>query len=241
MTDLSARAEPGFQRRSFTATDLELRDGGDADTWTFEGVACTVDYPYTVRDSLGEFTETIAPGAFDRTLSNQNNRVSLFVNHGWRFGNVPLATTRAGTLSLVADPHLRVKATLDPGRPDVQIMRSAIVRGEMSEMSIGFNDVKDGVQWNDDYTARTVTEAALREASVTEEGANDATTASIRSLIVDLSRARAVDYDEAELRRAIAHLESLLLTPDTVVEVEERSGLLVTDELLSLFQRRLSV
>ena len=237
--DIAARSEAGFQRRTYAVTELELRDAEGADTWTFEGVACTVDHPYTVRDIFGEFTETIAPGAFERTLGNAENRVSLFVNHEHR--GIPLATKKAGTLALVADPHLRVQAELDPARPDVQILRSAIKRGEMTEMSIGFNDVADGTIWNDTYTERTVNEAALREVSVVEEGANDATAASIRSLIVDLGRARSVDYDEHELRRAIAHLESLLPAGDIeepVVQERTQTGLIVTDELIELFQRR---
>lgn len=238
-SDLSVRAEPGFQRRTYTVDTLELRDGSDAATWTFEGVACTVDHPYSVRDRLGEYTETIAEGAFDRTLANDNNRVSLFVNHNWQA--IPLATRRAGTLELVADPHLRVRAELDPARPDVQILRSAIKRGEMTEMSIGFNDVSGGVTWSDDYTQRTVGEAALREVSAVEEGANDATHAQIRSWLGDLDRARAIDLSEAELVRTIAHLQTLLPAvevPEPVDVPAARSGLVVTDELIDLFRQR---
>lgn len=235
--DLSARTEPGFQRRTFTLNDIELRDADD-DGWTFEGVACTVDHPYTVRDRFGEFTETIASGAFDRTLSNRNARVSLYSNHAWQWGAVPFASRRAGTLELTADPHLRVKAQLDPARPDVQVLRSAIKRGEMTEMSIGFNDVKDGVVWADDYSARTVKEAALREVSIVDEGANDETSASIRSMLVDLTRARVADFAEADVRRAIDHLRSLLDEDDEPEMVELPSGLVVTDEFIQLFDRR---
>jgi HK97 family phage prohead protease len=243
--DLAARAEPGFQRRSFPVGELEIRAADGATAWTFEGVACTVDHPYTVRDRFGEYTETITRGAFDRTLSNRDARVSLFVEHNWQFGGVALATRRAGTLELVADPNLRVKASLDPRRPDVQTLRSAVERGELTEMSIGFNGTKGGDQWSADYSQRSVTEAALREVSITEEGCNELTSGSIRSLIADLERTRTVEYDETELRRAIAQLRSLLPdddpveTVDQAVTVVEGSGLVVTDELISLFERRL--
>ena len=240
-TDLSARAEHGFQRRTFTVADLELRADADAKVWTFEGIAATVDHPYTVRDALGEFTETMARGAFDKTLAGTNNRIGLYVNHNWRSQAVPLATRRAGTLTLTADPHLRVSAELDPARPDVQIMRSAITRGEMAEMSVGFNDVKDGVIWSDDFTERTVTEAGLREVSVVDEGANDATHASIRSVIDEMILWREADLDEAEIGRAITHLTSLLPeapADDESVRVEGSSGLVVTAELIELFNKR---
>lgn len=241
--DLSARTEPGFARRTFTVEDLELRAPDSADTWTLEGIAATVDHPYTVRDRFGEFTETIAEGAFDRTLGNDQARVSLFVSH--QHSAPPMATRRAGTLSLTADPHLRVTAELDPARPDVQIVRSAIKRGEMTEMSVGFNDVKDGRVWNDDYTESTVNQLALREVSIVEEGANDVTMASIRSIAADIERG--VDYDETELRRVLARIHSML-TPDlavledgeTVAEPAERTGLVVTDEFIDLFLRRVA-
>jgi HK97 family phage prohead protease len=243
--DLSARAEAGFQRRSFTIGDMELRAPDGASTWTFEGIAATVDHPYTVPDRFGEFTETITRGAFDRTLANRNSRVSLFVEHNWRFGGLPLATRKAGTLELVADPHLRVKASLDPRRPDVQTLRSALERGEVSEMSVGYNNTKDGFVWNADYTERSVTEAALREVSITEEGCNDMTSGSIRSLLVDLERSRSTEYDADEIRRAILHLESLLpqdapviTDADEAVEMVERSGLVVSDALVAWCGRR---
>jgi hypothetical protein len=62
----------------------------------------------------------------------------------------------------------------------------------------------------------------------------------MRSWLADLERSRSVDLDEAEVRRAILHLESLL--PDTdldeAVDIVERSGLVVTDEFIALYERR---
>ncbi len=248
--DLNSRADAGFQRRTFTVADLEMRASDDGDSVTFEGVAATVDHPYTVRDWMGEFTETIRKGAFDKTLGNKNSRVSLFVNHVHQA--IPLATRRSGNLELVADPHLRVRATLDPARPDVQILRSAIKNGLMGEMSIGFSDVEDGSRWNDDFDERVVTELALREVSVVEEGANDATTASIRSMLIDMARVRPADISEAEVRRTVAHLEAMLpelrADQDDADDGKEReaekpagSGLFVTPEMIELAKRRLGI
>jgi len=248
--DLASRAAAGFQRRTFTVTDLEMRDADGGDSVTFEGLAATVDHPYTVRDWMGEFTETIRKGAFDRTLERAENRVSLFVNHVHQA--IPLATRKAGNLELVADPHLRVRATLDPSRPDVQVLRSAVKEGIMGEMSIGFSDVEDGARWNNDFDERVVTELALREVSIVEEGANDATSASIRSMLIDMGRVRPSDISEAEVRRTLAHLEGLLPElrsaedddDDVEPEAEERpagSGLFVTPEMIELAKRRLGI
>ena len=217
MTDFAARAEsPGILHRSFDLTSVEFRDGEGTSGFTFEGVASVVDAPYTVRDIMGEFSETIAAGAFDKTLAEVEKRaakaggdVALYINH--RSQDVPMASTRGGTLHLAADPHLRVSADLDPARSDVVIARSAIQREELSEMSIGFRVPRKRDQWNADYTERTIHEVALDEVSIVRRGANPYTMAAVRSvdeLIALFGENEEVDPDE--LRRAIAHLERLL-------------------------------
>lgn len=234
MTDLTERATQRNHRRTAPMVDFEFRADSD-DAWTFEGVACTVGHAYSVRDWMGEYTETIADGAFKRTLSDPNARISLHVNH-MHGKQIPLATRHAGTLQVTADPHLRVRATLDPARPDVQILRSAIKRGEMTEMSIGFHDVQGGSVWSDDYSERTVNDLRLRETSIVEDGANDLTMASIRSLIHGFTGR----IDEVEARQAIQFLEQFLPADELVESVEqvERSGLIVTDDLITLMARR---
>lgn len=244
--DLSARADfKGIVRRSVALGDYEFRAEDDAETWTFEGVACTVDHPYAVRDWMGEYTETIAAGAFNRTLSDPNAKVSLHVNHQYGAAQ-PLATRTAGTLKITADPHLTFRAELDPARPDVQILRSVLRRGEMNEMSIGFGTVKGGSDWNSDYTEVVRTDLRLREASVVEDGCNDLTSASIRSLTTELARFNGHDFDEGEVRRAIMWLEGLLRSDDPEQDAERTAevieqtgtGLVVTDELIAALARR---
>ena len=240
MTDLTARADvSGFQRRSVPLLDYEFRAADDDDSWRFEGVAATVDHPYEVRDWLGEYSETIAAGAFDRSIADPQAKISLHVNHGYGKDH-PLAvrSPTAATLQVRADPHLHFRAELDPRRPDVQILRSTLERGEMAEMSIGFNSVKGGDEWNDDYTERTVNDLRLREGSIVEDGANDLTSASVRALTLELARFNAADLDETELTRAIQFLTGLIDEPETI---EARSGLVVTDEFVQLWTKRHSL
>jgi phage head maturation protease len=128
-----------------------------------------------------------------------------------------LATRGAGTLKISADPNLRVSATLDPARPDVQIIASALRRGEMRQMSIGFMAVKARDKWSQDMSEVVRTEVALREASIVEKGANTGgTDATIRAFDDFMESLTDVDMSEAEIRRAIAHFESLL--PEERVE-----------------------
>tara|TARA_R110000868_G_scaffold76672_1_gene220294 strand:- start:355 stop:1068 length:714 start_codon:yes stop_codon:yes gene_type:complete len=225
MHTIEDRATGGqaIQHRSYDISEFEFRDEG-SNGFTFEGVASVVDTPYSVRDQMGEFTETIRAGAFNKTLRDSNADVALFVNHDTR--SAPLATRGAGSLRLTADPHLRVVAELDPARPDVQIIRSAVARGEMRQMSIGFSVPKARDQWSDDYSERTISEVILAETSIVYKGASPTTTASVRSfdeIVAEFGN----DIDPDELRRMIALLESRIPAP-TVPEPDlDRLGALL--------------
>ena len=202
------------QHRSYDIDEFEFRDDGDSG-FTFEGVASVVDTPYTVRDMMGEFTETIRAGAFNKTLRDSKADVALFGNRDTR--GIPLATRGANTLTLAADPHLRVTAQLDPARHDVQAIRSAVSRGEMRQMSIGFQVPKARDSWSNDYTEREISEVILSETSIVWRGASPTTTASMRSVDDLLAMfPDGADVDPDELRRAIAHLELLLPTEEVV-------------------------
>lgn len=186
------------------ATTVEFRDDAD-DTVTFNGVASLVDTPYSVRDQFGEYQETILPGAFKKTLREKDD-IRLLINHD----GIPLARTKSKTLRLSADPHLSAEATLDSASPLVQTIRSAMERGDMDQMSIGMRVHRQ--EWNEDYTERQIKEAQLFDVSIVTYPASPTTTASLRSLDETIRELTAdkETLDEDEVRRVIAHLESLL-------------------------------
>jgi HK97 family phage prohead protease len=198
LRELSDRATLAREVRA-VATEFEVRadDGGKV---TFDGVASMVDTPYQVRDMFGEFEETIAKGAFRKTLAEKSD-VRLLVNHD----GVPLARTKSRTLKLSADPNLRAVAELDPANPDVQRIQSAMSRGDLDQMSIGMRVHRQ--EWNEDYTERTIREAELFDVSVVTYPASPTTSASLRSIDDLIAELAGVDIDEADLRRAIAALE----------------------------------
>jgi HK97 family phage prohead protease len=236
MRDITDRAASGVIHRAFAFDAIEFRDADEGAGFHFEGVASVVDEPYTVRDQWGEFTETIRAGAFDKTLAEVEARskktgedVALYVNH--RHLDVPMASTAGNTLRLTADPHLRVDADLDPVRSDVVIARSALQRGELREMSIGFSVPKPRDEWSDDMTVRTIHEVKLNEVSIVRRGANPHTTASIRTIDDLLAEFTEMDPDEA--RRAIAHFTTLL--PSEVVQEPDQERL---NALLQMWDHR---
>ena len=165
------------------------------------GYASTYDQPYPIWGgaAAGGFDETIAAGAFDKSVREKDD-VRFLVNHD----GVPLARTKSGTMTLEADDvGLLVDADLDPTSPHVAGLRSAMERGDMDQMSFAFEVTRQ--TWSPDYSQRTITEVRLYDVSVVTYPANDQTMALIgadalrpaaipppaagRSLSLDLVRA----------------------------------------------------
>lgn len=139
-----------IERRNASA-DIQLRRADDGKTIGVRGYAARFD-----SEAHGE---VIRPSAFNRTVSQRDN-VRLLVNHE----GVPLASTRAGTLTLGIDERgLWFDAEdLDLVNPDVQRLVSAMSRGDIDQCSFAgyFNDAPevDGL--------REVREVSLVDVSV---------------------------------------------------------------------------
>lgn len=216
MRDVADRATLTREVRDHAVVDLEVRSAADGSV-TFDGVASVVDTAYEVHDIFGGYQETMGRGAFNRTLKAKAD-VRLLVNHE----GVPLARTKSGTLKLSTEPDLRSVASLDPTNPTVQEVRSAMDRGDLDQMSIGFRVTRQ--EWNGDYTERLIREVELFDVSVVTFPASPTTSASLRSVDELIESLADVDLSEDELRRAIAALDALLPKQERaeVNEFEER-------------------
>lgn len=225
--------DPGVVCRSFTLAEIEFRESEDDGRVTFEGVASVVDRPYLVRDHLGEYTEVIKSGAFNKTLRDSKENVGLFIQHNWRFGGLPIADRESGTLELAASPDLKVRASLNPAHDDVRNLRTLMHDGIVREMSIGFSVPRGRSRYIAETNTREISEVKLMEASVVWDGANPLTTASMRSF-VDLIRSTELDPDEID--RAITYLTSLRPATEERAEPETDPNAALR---LALWQRRL--
>lgn len=171
-----------IERRDMLTVDLELRVDGETGAPTVSGYAAVFN---SLSDVLfewdsGKFREKVAPGAFAKTLREQN--VPLLVEHG----NLPLATTRAGTLDLSEDEHgLRFASTLDITDPDVQRIVPKMRRGDLNKMSFGFVPVRES--WDDKAKprVRTLHEVKLFDVSIVARPAYPATEAKVRQALAD--------------------------------------------------------
>jgi HK97 family phage prohead protease len=188
--DLSASgAKQKRETRLFHPGKIEMRASEKGDALTMSGYASVTgeNNGYTIQDWLGEYKEVIVPGAFKRTLNN-NDDVKLLLNHD----GLALARTKSGTLNLreITDPDddplqagwtgLWCEASLEPRSGMVNDVRLAMERGDLDEMSFAFQAVDQ--EWSPDFTQRNITEAKLFDVSVVTYPANPATSATIRGI-----------------------------------------------------------
>lgn len=222
------RATPTREIRALDVRDLEMRDNADGSI-TLDGYASITDAPYEVSDFLGDYTETIARGAFGKTLQERAD-VRLLVNHA----GVPLARTKSGTLTLTEDAHgLRSVATLDASNPTVQEVRSAMSRGDLDQMSFAFRATRQ--DWNADYSARTINELRLYDVSIVTYPANPATTVGLRSMLDESFDPK----DPEQVQRAIAMLQGLLV--DEATEEAVRVATHRPDVMATVLRRRIAL
>jgi HK97 family phage prohead protease len=188
--------------RTCETEPLELRAAPSGDGMQFSGYAARFDSPSLPLP----FIETIAPGAFTRTLKSRND-IRMYVNHDDR---MVLASTRAKTLRLEErSDGLFVEADLPPTTYGNDL-RISIERGDVSTMSFGFSTVKDS--WSDDGNNRTLEIVRLHEVScVTGVAAYSQTSTSVRNLRL-IAKRTATDIDA--LSDAIAALEAGELNDD---------------------------
>ena len=185
------------ENRSFTFAAVEERNNDDKNTLLFTGYASVFDKPYGVRDSRGQYNETIKQGAFKKTLQEQDD-VRFLVNHD----GIPLARTSSGTLKLEEDDYgLFVRAELDPNNPTVAEVASAMKRGDLNEMSFAFAAIKDN--FDNSGENREVNEARLFDVSVVTYPANPWAGAKLRGVDIDNLHKELVEARNGEQAKEI--------------------------------------
>lgn len=165
------------RERGFDQHSIELRsapDGTGGEKLTFRGYASVYDHDYTISDWMGDYVESIARGAFTKSLADGAD-VPFKINHA----GMTLARTKSGTLRLdPKDSHgLGTEADLDPKNSSVRDLQSAMERGDVDEMSFTFMPVAGGDVWSEGSTrcVRTAVNLHKGDVSVVNFGANPAT------------------------------------------------------------------
>jgi HK97 family phage prohead protease len=191
--------------RSFDFT--VLRADSEDDGLTLEGYASVFDTPTEIYDHMGAYTETVARGAFTKTLSERTPVLQFDHGRHPMIGSIPLGVIQRAT----EDEHgLFVRARLSDNWL-VQPVREAIRDGAITGMSFQFEVLRD--DWNDDSTERTIREVKLYEVGPVVYPAYETTTVGVRSEIQDLL---ADENVQSDLARA-------LLFPDAATRTSEEN------------------
>ena len=171
-----------IERRN-TPADFSIKFEGEtnSDKMTFTGYAAVFDSP---SEPL-PFTETIKPGAFQRSLKSRNE-VKMFMNHNMDF---VLASTRSKTLKLTEDSKGLLAEAHLPETTYGKDLSLLMQRGDVNSMSFGFSVPLNGDTWSNDGMTRSLNEIRLHEVSiVTGFPAYEATTANVRSIDILANR-----------------------------------------------------
>jgi uncharacterized protein len=210
--------------RSFELMELRV-DAGQNGAPTIYGYASVYD---TLSEDLGYFREKVAKGAFARAIREDDVR-GLF-NHNPLY---VLGRNKAGTLKLWEDIH-GLRFEVQP--PDAQWARDlaeSIKRGDINQMSFGFQTIKAEWEYIDDAARaaelktdviRTLLEVRLLDISVVTYPAYPHTSADVReqakALVEERNLAKAAAAGaQADEIGVQAHTEILRMRLD-LAEIE---------------------
>ncbi len=197
---LEATRGLGEVHRLYAVEGIELRAASDPDSTVldFYGHASVTGKPYEMYGGpdKGGWNETVDPGAFKKTLSEDPD-VAFLVNHT----GLPLARTKAGNLQLAEDRvGLETKAQLDKRVSLVSDIGVLMETKVMDEMSFAFRIIRqkwldaEGEEvpwWDMAGIDRHITEVSIHkgDVSLVTYGANPFTDASMRGITLPDRRA----------------------------------------------------
>lgn len=151
----------------------------DGDGLEMSGYAAVFGEPTLIEDYEGRYMESIAPGAFRKTLRERGDRVVLMLEHGRNplLGTLPLGKI----VELREDDHgLFVKARLHDNWL-TQPVRDAIASGALKDMSFRFRPIQQRVDKSGDVPSVVRTEVSLIELGPVSVGAYSGTEVALRA------------------------------------------------------------
>ena len=164
-----------MQYRVVKMRDMQVRETEEGRS--LEGYFAVFGQTYKVWDG---WEETIAPGAFARTLAGGGDVKALW-NHD---SNIVLGSTANSTLSLAEDEiGLYGKVLINENDQDAVNAYARVLRGDVDGCSFGF-DIKDMEEWWDEmgvYHTRITEVDPLYEVSPCTFPAYEATSISARN------------------------------------------------------------
>ena len=178
------------------ATKFETREDGDEHVPHISGYFATFSDVYEIAPGL---TESIAPGAFYRTLGGD---IRALVNHDT---TLVLGRTKAHTLELKEDERgLWGDITINPNDGDAMNLYERVKRGDVDQCSFGFEIVSEETEVRPDGSVHwTLKEVNLFEVSACTFPAYKETNISARCAERDEIKARDLEAWKTKMKEAL--------------------------------------
>lgn len=144
--------------RQVRSTHTEFNTRDDSGNLSIEGYFAVFDSKYEIAPGM---SESIAPGAFDNTLSGD---IRALINHDT---TLVLGRTKANTLQLKTDAHgLWGHIDINPNDTDAMNLYNRVQRGDVDQCSFGFNILNEETDFRENGDIHwTIKEVELFEVS----------------------------------------------------------------------------
>lgn len=178
--------------RQTRSVSTEFKTRSEGDDKYIEGYFVVFNSIYEMWDGA---TESIAPGAFDNTLSDD---IRALVNHD---STLVLGRTAAHTLELTQDERgLFGRIKINPNDSDAMNLYARVQRGDVSQCSFGFDITSEETDFRDDGSVHwTITDVKLYEVSCCTFPAYEATSINARKRDYEELRAKQTDAWRAKM------------------------------------------
>jgi HK97 family phage prohead protease len=178
--------------RQTRSVSTEFKTRSEGDDKYIEGYFVVFNSIYEMWDGA---TESIAPGAFDSTLSDD---IRALVNHD---STLVLGRTAAHTLELTQDERgLFGRIKINPNDSDAMNLYARVQRGDVSQCSFGFDILSEETDFRDDGSVHwTITDVKLYEVSCCTFPAYEATSINARKRDYEELRAKQTDAWRAKM------------------------------------------
>lgn len=182
--------------RQLRSVPAEFQTREDGEDIVIEGYFAVFNSNYEIAPGM---SESIAPGAFSNSISGD---VRALINHDT---TLVLGRTAAHTLELREDTHgLWGRIVINPNDSDAMNARARVLRGDVSQCSIGFNIRSEDTDIREDGSVHwTIKEVDLWEVSVCTFPAYEETNISARSAERDDLVKRQVELWRAKMKKTL--------------------------------------
>lgn len=183
-------------RRQMRSADAEFMTREDGENLSIEGYFAVFNSNYDIGYGM---SESIAPGAFDGTLSDD---VRALINHDT---TLVLGRTAAHTLELRQDERgLWGRIAINPNDSDAMNLYNRVKRGDVNQCSFGFDILEEDTEFRgDDEIHWTIKSVKLYEVSCCTFPAYEETSIAARQRDAEELKKRALEAWKEKQRKRL--------------------------------------